>query len=202
MPDTPPWAEIIDRAVEDRLIDVHFSIPAKVTKWDVARNSVDVILQIKRVLENEDGSKSSEELPPLVNVPFAFPKLGNRYITIEPQVGDFVEVNFSEQSLDRWRDAADVIDPGDQRRHSLTGAYATFGPQPNSALLASTKFHSTAVVLGPETRLGDANSSEALVKGDAFQTNYDAHVHTSPFGPTGATTTPITTELSTKHKID
>lgn len=197
------WQELIAAMIETRLVEVHTSMPGRVVSYNAARETVDVRPQFREVIQGDD-TEEENDLPVIPDVPVAWPSGGDCYVTFPLSPGDPVALVFMERDPGAWRTNGDVVNPGDQRMHHLSAAWAIpGGVRAEKDLLGSTKRHSSKVVIGAEVLLGTSSSSEAMIKGNAFKTVYDAHVHPTPFGPSGPPTVPIPpTALSTKHKLD
>lgn len=148
MSETPTMAEVITAAIESRLLDVHTALPGRVVKYDEDTQTVEVELQIKRMVEDADGKLQEETLPNLPNVPVGFPRSTSFFVSFPLAAGDFVWVVFSETSIDQWRSKGALTGPGDARRHTLTGALAIPCGYPNDKLL--TEAHATAMVCGQQ----------------------------------------------------
>lgn len=204
MPETPTWADVINRAITSKLSDVHVAMPGRVHAYSASRNTVDVAPQYTRSVEREDGSFADEDLPIIPDVPIAWPRGGGGsfFITWPLSVGDPVLIVFCEKDLGVWRERGEPGTTGDQRTHGLSGAVAYPGLFANSEALDSSKVHATKMVVGSEVFLGAATAAQSMVLGDAFKALYDAHTHPTAMGPSGAPLIPITTQLSTKHKLD
>jgi hypothetical protein len=127
---TPENQEIILEAINSALIDVHTALPGVVEKYDATKKVVEVVIQTKRMLEKEDGTFTSEELPKLTNVPIANIGSSGFGIGIALAPGDEGWIMFSETSLDQWRTKGTVTSPSDIERHGLSGA--VFLPMPIS----------------------------------------------------------------------
>lgn len=124
--------------IEDRMLDVHTALPARVTKYDPATQTADV-LPLVRV--------NGEKLPVIPGVPVAWPRAGGAFVSLPMVAGDFVFLVFAEQALGVWRavNGAETA-PGDLRRHHLSGAVALPCLFPDSVQLADV--HSDNVVVG------------------------------------------------------
>jgi hypothetical protein len=153
---TPTDAEIIFEAIDSRLLDVHTAIPCKVLSYNNSDQTADLQPQVKRAIRDENGNITSEALPILPDVPIAFPRSKDFFISFPVSEGDFVLCIFSESSIDVWRSQGktnppllldgDLVAPGDARRHSLTGGVAIPCCYPNDAALAES--HANDMVMG------------------------------------------------------
>lgn len=122
--ETPTWEQIIQEAMDDRLLDVHVALPGKVAKvYDDKPTRVDVKPMIRAVLEEEDtGEFVDEELPVIPSVPVTALRAGDFFVSMPIKVGDTGQLLFNERSIDRFRATGEDVPPGDNRMHSLNGA--------------------------------------------------------------------------------
>ena len=118
---TPETAQVIEDAIEARLIDVHVALPGAVQKYVPTKQTADIELQLDRILPKADGTFVTESLPILQNIRVAFPGGGDFYVSFPLKVGDTGLVIFNEMSIDQWRSIGVVTSPGDIGRHTLTG---------------------------------------------------------------------------------
>lgn len=145
-------AELLRMALDDRQIDLHVAMPARVEAYDAARQTVEVTPQLNRALPDGAGNQIHERLPKLVDVPVVFPRCGRFSMTFPLAAGDFVLLVFAERSLAAWRAIGAQCDPGDLGMHGLDGAVALPGLFPDA--------HPAAAADGSTMRIGsdtDAN---------------------------------------------
>lgn len=207
--DTPDLAEVIEEALESRLLDVHVALPGRVVTYDASTQTAQIELGVHRVLTTEDGAPVPETLPLLENVPVAFPRAAGSFLSFPLAAGDPGLVIFAEQSLDQWRSKGTPTPPGDRRRHSLTGGVFVPGLSPN-ALALSDPGLDTATALGTvggiQLRMGAAAAEvtsggaasaadfvalaqKVLTELQAIKTAFDGHTHAYNPGPGGAAPT-------------
>lgn len=127
--ETPKIAEVIRRAIDARLADVHIGMPARVTFYDATKMSVTAQPLVLRGFLDEDESRQAELLPEVTEVPVIFPGSGGVRIKFPIVPGDTVWLQISSVSLDRWLEIGGEIDPQDDRHHALTDAVAIPGLQ-------------------------------------------------------------------------
>ena len=154
--DTPDLAEVIEDALESRLLDVHVALPGKVVSYDVATQTAQIELGVHRVLETDAGAPVAEKLPILESVPVAFPRTAGSFLSFPVAAGDPGLVVFAEQSIDQWRSKGDPTAPGDRRRHSLTGGVFLPGLPPSALALGDPGLDSS-------TALGDAGGAQIRI---------------------------------------
>jgi hypothetical protein len=116
---TPQLEEVLKNAIEQRLVQVHTSMPGVIAKYDAQKQICDVRPAIKR----KYPSGEVVELPLLTNIPVAHPRAGKARIHLPLKEGDSVEICFSERSLENWNAKGGIVDPEDPRKHHLSDAY-------------------------------------------------------------------------------
>lgn len=159
--DTLELADVIRNAIASAAIDVHTSIPARVESYDPVKQVANVRPMIKRVLRTEAGERRAEELPVIPCVPVTFPSANGFMITFPVKKGTTGLLTFSETSIDRWRATGQSVDPGDTRRHSLTGA--TFAPGLRVASDPLANASADNMVMGSDAGDGKVELSASLV---------------------------------------
>lgn len=137
-------AELLRRALDARLTDVHTMLPGVVATYDPARQVADVRPVCSRVWYDEDtGQRVVDPLPVIPNVKVSFPfggkitGLGKRfYLHFPLDPGDGGILIFSEASFEHWRTGGAVTAPEDLRRHGLSAPVFLPGLAPDGAPLA------------------------------------------------------------------
>jgi hypothetical protein len=119
---TPELAEVIEVALESKMLDVHTSIPGVIQTYDPVTQTASVELQIQRALENEDGEIVFESLGVLQNVSVVFPRTKKYFMSFPLEPGDTGDVMFSEVPTGQWRAVPGEAVPDSIGRHDLSGA--------------------------------------------------------------------------------
>jgi len=115
--------ELIRRALEARLAEVHTALVCRVISYDPATQTAEIQPMVKRLVPSaKDGVLESEAYPRIKNVPVAFPRSGLFTFHFPLTFGDTGLVVCSERSLAEWRTTALESAPGDARLHALAGA--------------------------------------------------------------------------------
>lgn len=204
--ETPTLAHLLKTAIEQRLLDVHTALIAKVESYDAEKQLVDVAPVLKRHLQSIDGEWTTESLPVLCDVPVLFPRAGGFFLSFPIQPGDFVQIIFNEASIEEWfTDKTPSVVCN--QRFSLEGAVALPGVfQINKTLSGA---HTKNLVLGNERglqihidgqkiRLGSADASEALALAskveaelERIKKTFNLHVHASNGTATASQLGPI-----------
>ncbi|MEA3330598.1 MAG: Gp138 family membrane-puncturing spike protein [Campylobacterota bacterium] len=109
-------AETINIAIDNALKELHTSLPAKVLKFNSAKQTVNLELQQKRLYIDDTELTP----PPLVDVPVQMFRAGGFSMTMPISVGDTGFVVFAERSLDEWQVLGEVRVPEDSRTHSVS----------------------------------------------------------------------------------
>lgn len=190
---TPSLRTLIAGAMDRRLAGVRVSMPGRVLAYDAARGAVDVQALISDGVV-DDGERTAEALPVLVDVPLMFPGAGPYRITWPIEAGAIVLLVVASSSIARWKvgDGVDVTDPGSDHRHHIEDAIAipglhAFGAPPTEAPTDALVIH------GPAIRLGAAAADPIMRRSDmvaalaAVDDRISTHIHgvAAAPGPTG-----------------
>lgn len=134
---TPSMEEVISQAIEDRLLDLHTSIPAIIESYDPVLQTASVKIALKRKYIVGDKEEIIER-PVIPDIPILFPKGGNFHLTYPIKKGDDVQLIFSERSTERWKNESGIVDPKDARKFSLSDAFIipVSGRKPSSGVAA------------------------------------------------------------------
>lgn len=184
----PSFAEVVTRAIDSRLIDLHTALPAKVTRYDASKQQCDAKPLIKSFYETEEGTWVSSSLPVVTNVPVSFPGGGGFRLVFPLQPGDIVLLVFAEGSLDKWLAQGGEVDPIDPRRHALSDAIAIPGLRSFNEPWSDAE--GSFITLGSDSGSADFVALAAKVNArlDAIQTTLAGHQHLS--AGSGSPTTP------------
>lgn len=185
-------ADVLISAIRTSQAQVHTALPAKVIKYDAAKQVVDVQPAVKRPIVDSEGNETVESLPQITNVPVAFPRAGDNWLTFPIAAGDFVLLVFAERSIDSWRVKGEESDPQHLRMHSLADAVAIPGVYPSDKKLTTS---SSAVVLNAaqELHLGGVDPDQFVALAQStkneisalrdtvnnFITTFNSHIHTT-----------------------
>ncbi len=187
-------ADIVMGAIDVHMEGVYTCLIAQVTAYDSSKLTVDCQPLTKQGYINEVGARAATALPIIPSVPLMFPGAGGMRITFPVQVGDRVLLCFSMHSIDRLlaSDGSRVVDPGDDRRHDLSGAVAIPGFQ---TLRSASPANADAMVIeGDDIRLGDDGASNALILESAFKSALNTLLQSiaSAVGTSGTVPTAVT----------
>ena len=97
--DTPTLSQVLNDAIDNKLIEVHTMLPGKVVRVDHSIGICDV----QPLLKSKSADEVVTSLPVIPNVTIAHYRAGTAYIFLPLKVGDLVELRFCERSLDLWK---------------------------------------------------------------------------------------------------
>jgi Phage protein Gp138 N-terminal domain len=200
---SPELDELIRRAIEARVADVHVSMPGEIVSYSASTQTATVRPCLKRVVFSEDDDQIEEELPPIQNVPVSWP--GGSGLTIHGVLaaGDTGDLVFSTNSHNEWQATGRVSAPGDLKPHNLGAAkfYPGIRHKKNAAPDTDNSigkpggvrahFDTAFLRVGPASAAGAqfvALSQATESRLAALETWAAAHVHTS--AAPGSPTTP------------
>ena len=149
-------AELLRKAMEHRLADVRTSMPARVSVYNLATQTVDVEPLVREITET-DSDDIEEALPVISSVPVSWPRGGGFFITFPLVPGDTGQIVICDRSIDQWRTKGSnintpgfgfAVDPLDKRKHGLAGA--VFYPGLSDSLSPLLDAHALDLVLGKD----------------------------------------------------
>lgn len=115
----PTLPELIRRAIESRMGDVHVATPGIVKSYDAAKQVASVQPAVRRVIEDENGDLWEEDYPIIDNVPVEWPGAGGFYIHFPIEAGDTGTLVFCTRAIAEWRETGKMSTPGDLRLHGI-----------------------------------------------------------------------------------
>ena len=101
-------------------IGIFTAMPGEVLEWkkpvleEEKPAFVDIKLQMRFQLQNDDGSVENIEYPPLPNVPIIYPGFAGMYMRGPLAVGETGVVLFCMRGLDTWKNKGGPLDPVDR----------------------------------------------------------------------------------------
>ena len=113
--------DMVADLIEDRLMEMHVSFPAKITSVNGRRVTVRPI--VNYTLEDLDGELKEDKLPEIRNVPVAFPGNSRAGFWFPVEAGDTGMCIVCDNSLDKWKESGDEGPPLHRERHGLNGAW-------------------------------------------------------------------------------
>lgn len=120
MTETPDLSEVINAVVENRIIDLHTSMPAIIESFDASTGRISASPAIRK----KDTTGSPVTLPIVNDIPVVYPQSVDSIFSFPLQIGDEVLLIFSERSLDSWKEVGGIVDPEDRRKFNLSDAFA------------------------------------------------------------------------------
>lgn len=120
-------AALLEEAIEGRLSEVCTAMPGTVENYDATKQVADVRPVFKR--KYLDGH--IEPLPLITEVPVVFPRAAGASISFPLAPGDRVWLQFSQRSVDLWKQAGGKsVDPDDPRKFHISDAVCYPGCYP------------------------------------------------------------------------
>lgn len=213
-------SDVLDARFDAALLDLHTALPGVVKSYDATKQVADIQPTIKRIDRDENGTKVVLDPPVISSVPILWPRAGGYFVTFPLAPGDSVLLVFCESELGAWLDSGQVAHPGDEGRHTLSGAVAIPGLFPVAGALGAGDAGTGHMVLGkvggPQIHIdaatvqlgGPGGSFVALAdlvlsRLNTIQATFDAHIHPTPGGPSSPTGTligPLAAVAATKAK--
>jgi len=129
-PSLATLSTVIRDGVENRIKDLHTSMPGIIVSFDAATQTATVQPAIRRVFITRDETiqiLSPTDLPVLINVPIIYPRGGGFSLTFPVAVDDECLIVFCERSIDNWHTNGGINDPLARRFHALSDAVAHVG---------------------------------------------------------------------------
>lgn len=172
----------------------------RVKSYDTVTQLADVELSIKIGYRDEFGDRKVSLQPVVTDVPVQQLGHGRVAFNVELVAGDPVVLLFSRDALDKWIKVAGTqpIDPGDDRRFSLTDAIALPGVRNLNEKLARGSGNWIGNTSGPayiEFKSDDtieAGGADALSFHDELKTlRNELHKHAHECPNTGTGTVPV-----------
>lgn len=212
---SPSLPNIIEMAIDKKLLDVHTCIPGKVEKYDATQQKADIKPLVKAPLfldDDGDVEVEVESLPVIPDVPIGWPRGGGFFMSLPIEKGDFVLLVFAERSIDNYlAGSGSEVDPVVDNRFDLSDAVAIPGFAPfKRAIQGATDIGGNAIFgkesEGIQIQLTSSNTVEIRLNGSApnhvaiyeiletfwtsFKTWLDAHTHSTGVGPSGPPASP------------
>lgn len=129
---TPTLPELFNNALRAELLKLRVSLPAKVTRYDVTKQLVDVKPLLKKRYYTETGTKDVE-LPVITNVPVEWPATndGKSFMSLPLKVNDLGSIYFTDRSIDNWLSGdGGIVLPNSIRHHDISDAVFKPGLRP------------------------------------------------------------------------
>lgn len=167
MSQTPSLSAVLQAAGERMLNEVHTCMLGEIVSYDSAEGSASVQPLIKRIF-TQDGERIVETLPVIQRVPVKFLGSGGIRVKFPISVGDVVLLLFCENSIDRWKVRGGQLDPGDERKFSMSDAVAIPGFSDFTSFMDADPM---IEITSTEVKIG---GTDRLVR----KTEFESHTHT------------------------
>lgn len=173
MSDEPTTRSTLSRvariAAEAALYGARVAMPARVTKYDAARQTVDAEPLVMDGVET-DGTRKPEAIAIVQDAPVMFLGGGGFSETFPIEAGDTVLLVFCSSSIERWKSSGGLVDPGDDRRHHVGDAVAYAGIRDFAHALAGVPSDAWRITApgGKEIQLGGSGATHPAAKSDVL----------------------------------
>ncbi len=171
LPQNPELADLLNLVARKVLLDLHSHTVATVTAYNPTEQTVDVRVDILRVVADHsqrptaaNPAPAAAQAPiPLRGIPVAWPRTNSAHLTFPLNPGDKGELHVQDRSLERYRELGEPTDPYAMWTHALQDSvfHPTRIDKPGK--LATTD-QTAAVLEGPLVKMG-ANAAEPVLKG-------------------------------------
>lgn len=205
MTQAPSFQKIFNKIVDDKLAALHVALIGNVTRFDSAKQTVDV----------KSAVGKNKQLPKLIDIPIVFPRCGEFIFAFPLKPGDTVQLLFNDVPIDAWLHD-DAGSHFAEEHHSWHGVVAIPGIYPDAkamqdlpkdALAMGHKGTSQIQIKSDQISLGkDPGDSVALAQKVLNElkkiTQYlNTHTHGTSYGPTTPPTAPAQTPQSVASSL-
>lgn len=131
MPRSPSLPEALRQILDRRASEIRVGFPGRVESYDAAKQKCSVQPLIQERVPTEDGTDIVEDLPVLTDVPVAFPRSKDFFVSFPLAKGDLVFLMVSDRSIDKFlAGSGSPADPEDGRMHDISDVVAFPGVYP------------------------------------------------------------------------
>jgi Phage protein Gp138 N-terminal domain len=203
---TPDLATVITAATAAALKGARVALPARVETYDATTQKVSVQPLIFEGFNDETGTRQSERLPVIADVPVVFPGAGGFRVTFPVAVGDTVLLVFASSSIDRWLALGGEVDPLDDRRHHISDAIAIPGLRdfahplaaaPTSTMSLGKDGGPTIEISASDIKAGGSQLLALLSDISSLITTFNSHTHLASGGATSVPSAPAAAATGT-----
>lgn len=130
----PSLAETIRRHQEADRLDLHVTMPAKITSWDAGKQRAQCKILLKNAYLDEENARQVESFPIVSGVPVEFLSAGGFRLTCPISDGNLVidgatipatlgRLVFMDRSIDKWLTGSGAeVDPQIDHSHAISDA--------------------------------------------------------------------------------
>ncbi len=179
----PTLQEVIQGAIVAELIYQAGGMPARIVKFDAAKQMVNVKPLINRPYQGEDGETLVESIPVISNVPIVVPGGGGYRatwpITASDVNGDTCWLCFSDFSMDAWlAGGGQEVNPVINHTRQLTDAIAIVSLRPFGNPWSSypTDHATIGADSGKQIHMRDSTITIGEGNGDGIATKLDLQI--------------------------
>ncbi len=166
--DPADLAEIIRRALDSRINDIHVSLPGRVEAYYSDSQTVDVTPMVRKPMPILDALPVFQALPVLPNVRVSFQRSKKFSITYPLESGDEGLLVFAGWDVAPWLSSGDVSDPIDLRNHHPMHAFFIPGICSDANVVTPDPGTAALVLAGADVRLGDVGATDEIALAPAL----------------------------------
>lgn len=126
---SPTLAEALSVVLDAHRNDMFTMLPCQIVSFNAAKRLATCQPLVLRGYFGETGDRAVEQLPVIPNVPVIFEGSGGARMKYPIKAGHECGVWFASCSLDRWLAVGGIVDPEDDRKHSINDAVCIPGLQ-------------------------------------------------------------------------
>jgi hypothetical protein len=166
----PRLSEVINAAIESALRELPRLMPAKIVKWDAAKQRADCQILIKHITRDEDDARVATSWPVIPGVPVQFLGAGGFRITCPISDGTSSAATtgslvFAMRSMDKWLTGSGAeVDPEFDHDQGLTDAVFYPGLMPFGSPWQSCP--TDEMTIGADTGVQMHFQSGVIIAGD------------------------------------
>jgi hypothetical protein len=170
----PTLPQLIQEALEERLMYVNTIMPAKVVEIDETTGLLTVEPSFKRKYRHQTDAIS---LPLIAGVPLADMRANDAIISMPIAVGDHVTLWFSQRSLENWKADGRTAVPGTRNIHHISDAIAYPGTYPINKNIKTDRSLLTIKFGASQVKLAKDASVEVSCKSGKFRITSDGKIY-------------------------
>lgn len=123
----PDLADVLENLKDDIFKTLNCVQVGEIQSFNATRQTASVLISIKQVVEEANGTQKLQSHPLLLECPVLFLGGTESYLTINPQVGDGCIVLFNDRDFENWFYNGGEEIPNTFRRHDKSDAIALVG---------------------------------------------------------------------------
>lgn len=182
MAQTIELPDVLTSAMDAVLQGVWTALPGRVESYDSVKQTVNIQATVKNGYISESGDRKTETLAVMNSVPVIFLGGGGFRTTYPIRVGDTALVVVMSRSISQWLAQGGVVDPRDDRKHTLGDSVALIGLRdylhslknaPTDRMSIGADAGATIEIHQNEVRIGSNDGTQPTIMGNSFLTAFN-----------------------------